>query len=46
MRKLTYETMADGRKKAVLIDVPKKPLTEKEITRRDKRMAYFGIKTK
>ena len=46
MRKLTYETMADGRKKAVLVDVPKKPLTEKEIERRNKRMAHFGIKTK
>lgn len=46
MRKLTYETMADGRKKAVLVNVPKKPLTEKEIERRNKRMAHFGIKTK
>ena len=46
MRKLTYETMPDGRKKAVLVDVPKEPLTEKQIERRNKRMAHFGIKTK
>lgn len=46
MRKLTYKTMVDGRKKAVLVDVPKKPLTEKQIERRNKRMAHFGIKTK
>lgn len=40
MRKLTYEYI-DGVKTAVMVEMEREPLTEKQIERRNKRIAYF-----